>query len=515
MTSVTGSQLQAGSTGRKYTWDAAFIIAFIALSFYFNYNNLIFERPKGIHVWRQTDCASMALNYHREDLPLLRPQLNYRFGSECGGEALGEFPVLYYIVGKLYGIFGYHEYIYRLLWYIIAFIGSFSLYRLALEYTGRGPESAMIGCIPVCSPLMAYYSISFISDPAALYISFISLLAFYLYRKKRKKSQLVLAIATASLAGLLKISCLIVPLSLLASAAFYAMARGMRRETVVALSSLLSILLINYAWYVYAIHFNEARGTNYFLTTITPIWEMSMAEIRELFRILYEDRLRYFYNEDMVGICAVVFLISRFRIPVDRYQLLFAAAVITGTVLFAAMFFSRLLFHDYYMVSILPFIPVLYILSFEGFRAMALKPVFRLLMISVLLILMLKSGNVAAIILEDRFEHPEHNHYNERGYPELESYLDEIGLGKDEVVISIPDVSPNVTLYLMNRFGWTNLYHNPLTTDMIDYFISEGARYLMVGDSAMLKESYLMPYTADLKGRYRDICIFKLPVAGK
>ena len=88
---------------------AAFILAAIAATGIFRYME---GPPRGVHQWRQTDCASIALNYFQDSPGFFHPQEHNLTGEN--GATVSEFPVLYYLDAQLYRLFGPHELIMRL-----------------------------------------------------------------------------------------------------------------------------------------------------------------------------------------------------------------------------------------------------------------------------------------------------------------------------------------------------------------------------------------------------------------
>src|SRR4051812_40000420 len=88
-----------------------------ALFFLYAYNKTLFYRPSSIHQWRQTDCLSITKNYYEEGLNFFQPKIHFQGVKD--GKAVSEFPVLNYTVAQLWKIFGEHEFIYRLLEYLI------------------------------------------------------------------------------------------------------------------------------------------------------------------------------------------------------------------------------------------------------------------------------------------------------------------------------------------------------------------------------------------------------------
>jgi hypothetical protein len=93
----------------------------------------------------------------------------------------------------------------------------------------------------------------------------------------------------------------------------------------------------------------------------------------------------------------------------------------------------------------------------------------------------------------------------------ISPYLDSIGVAKDDKVISLPDISPNVSLALMNRTGWSGYGLTDLSGEArIDSMKKWGARYLFISDSSEFRETYLTKYTANKVGTYKNVNIYKL-----
>ena len=81
----------------------------------------------------------------------------------------------------------------------------------------------------------------------------------------------------------------------------------------------------------------------------------------------------------------------------------------------------------------------------------------------------------------------------------------------DKKVISLPDVSPNRSLYLMNRAGWTSYnMHEKVNHYTIDDMIKLGASALILSDSTYMQKEGIREHTRKLLGRYGDIMVFDL-----
>jgi hypothetical protein len=64
-----------------------------------------------------------------------------------------------------------------------------------------------------------------------------------------------------------------------------------------------------------------------------------------------------------------------------------------------------------------------------------------------------------------------------------EPTLRSLGIARDDLVISVTDPSPNVSLSLMDQQGFTNLYDDAYQgEERIAYYVSKGAAYLVCND---------------------------------
>lgn len=490
----------------KSASDLVFIVLFFIVCIGFNYQEIIFKRPQSVHVWRQADCASMALNYHQHDLPLLKPQLHFRFNDNA--EAMGEYPILYYAVGALYDVFGYHEFIYRLLWLAFAFLGSFCLYRLSLDILQLSLESVLIGLMLLLSPVVAYYSISFISDPVALFLVPVAFLFLYSYLKSKNSASLICGVLILALSGLLKLSALIIPLIALGSYVLFSLSKYRWKIALIGMIGVSLIILLNYIWYRYVFQFNEERGTNYFFTKLAPFWQLESSSRKEVLDVILDFRLQEFYNKIMLLISAVLIGVSIIKNRISWISF-FLVSSLLGFIIFFLLFFQQFRYHDYYMINLVIMVPMVFIIFFKSVENPIIQPTMIKILRLLFIFLILRNTVVAANFNKRRYMNPENSRYENEGYFTLEKKLDSLGVEKDAFVISVPDDSPNVTLYLMNRSGWTNS-HFPLKPENIEDFKARGAEYLIIGEGQLLLENDLRPYFKNKIGEHKSIHIFKL-----
>jgi hypothetical protein len=90
-------------------------------------------------------------------------------------------------------------------------------------------------------------------------------------------------------------------------------------------------------------------------------------------------------------------------------------------------------------------------------------------------------------------------------------YLRSLGIERTDKVISIPDISFNITLYLMDQKGWTDYGDVNLNrSEKIAKKIKSGAEYLIINDSTIYKKDNIQPYIKNKIGSYKNIDIYDL-----
>ena len=97
-------------------------------------------------------------------------------------------------------------------------------------------------------------------------------------------------------------------------------------------------------------------------------------------------------------------------------------------------------------------------------------------------------------------------------YEKVNPYLRSLGIKRTDLVVSVPDQSPNITLSLMDQKGFTSIYSSDENLhDYLPKFIKRGAKYLIVKDPEILKNKRLLKYTKEKIGSFKNIQIYKLP----
>ena len=112
----------------RYKNDLLFILLFAVFSISY-YDSVLDKGPLSMHIWRQTDCLSLTSNY-ANGATLFEPEIHFQGSDDLtSGKSAGEFPALYYVVGKIWSLTGESYLAYRLFYLLILFAGSFALFK--------------------------------------------------------------------------------------------------------------------------------------------------------------------------------------------------------------------------------------------------------------------------------------------------------------------------------------------------------------------------------------------------
>jgi hypothetical protein len=269
-------------------------------------------------------------------------------------------------------------------------------------------------------------------------------------------------------------------------------------------------------WIAYVINYNHSGNSTVFLVGIMPIWEMNQSEIArniENIRHIWLDE--YFYRP-IHYFFIIGLLISVLYFKQLRKDIFFLTLFISiGFIGFVVLFFNPLGQHDYYVIDLLIFAIFIMLSLFSLLRNRELKlsllniPLIRVLAI----LLVVLSVSHTSRHIKKRFTgwHNSEHQTEFYGYESIEPYLDSIGITRSDKVLSYNDPTIDVTLYLMNRQGWTKY-----GTDMNDSLsiverINMGAEYIIYHheiDTA--KGSFWKQMVEYDVGKYKNVTISKI-----
>jgi hypothetical protein len=505
---------------KKIQRKLLFIALLIFISWFYHYQEILLKKPQSVHNWRQSDCASITLNYYQNGMKFFQPEVHglVSQGYTSGKAATSEIPFFYYTIALLYKVFGYHDYIYRFVNTLIFLLGLYSLFSLFKKLQVDTIWSITLSLLFFASPVLAYYGNNYLTDITALSLSLIGWNFFAGYYKMDRKRDFYWSILFFFLGMSMKISAgisliTIMGIYLLDALDLIKFKQGNRlfsKGVLPVLAFTLSLLLVG-GWAIYARNYNIRNAGQYFSTTIYPIWNMSDAEMSktlEHIRVLWLDQ--YFHRYTIVMFLGM-FISNLIHIrKADRVLITSNLIIFTGVVLYGILWFATFQDHDYYTINLF-ILPVITAVTFAEYMN-RLYPKYSINLVFKVALVYMLYFNIRHTQNELNVRY--NGWWNEypvfKDFDTITPYLRSIGITRFDKVISLPDHSHH-TLYIMNQPGWTECLGLNKDSVAIKRSIDRGAKYLIIASAEELaKKPYLSSFTRYRVGEYGKVQIYKL-----
>lgn len=507
----------------SFKHKAAFIAIFTVLSIHFKFYETINLAPQSTDLWRQADCFSIALNYYQHGFHFFKPQVHFLFTQN--GYAAGEFPIIYFLSAILFKLFGVHYFLFKGLNLGIFFLGLYFLFKLTFKFTNNPILPYFICILYFCTPVIFFYANNFLSDVSALSFNIIGLYFFQKFFDTQEIKILSLAASCFALAGLLKASASILVIAILCAVFFELLFsqgqsiyyNNIKKYKYTIFTQLIFSILLIVAWYSYAIKFNQSNQTVFFGTKAMkgwPIWENNFTQIIDTlnnFKLIHVEILSSL-NLVLFVICMglVIFL----RKKADAFYIKLLSFLCLGLCLFIAYFWKGFQDQQYYLVNliILPIITCLLAFNIiSQFDINKYKIYTNTTIIFCILFVIYTGKNIYKCYYKGGWRHQKlADVYYEKN---LENKLLAMGINKSSKIISIDDGTPNGTLAMLNRSGWSSYGFNRARNFKISEFESKikmGASFLILNDTSFLKNQTIKMYTQKPIGNYKNLYCYKL-----
>jgi hypothetical protein len=502
----------------RYSDLFLFLFLFLILIFIYGIDRKISQRPQSIHIWRQTDCLSIAQNYYQRDNPIWEPEIYNMMGdNDTSGKSAGEFPGLYYFIALLWKITGKSELIYRLVTLVLSFLGLFFLFRMNNALLMNRFQAMFISIMLYTSVIFVSYSFSFLPNLPSLSFVFTGWYLFWKFTVTNRDRWLWWAMFSFTLGMLLKVSSGVSYVALGGWLVIELMLPPMKRSLFLRpylqmIPFFLPLVAVS-GWYLYAGWYNHLHNAYYTFNDLWPIWKMEddyFPEVVQAFRLLWAKEF-FPVSTWLVTIAMWIFLLSTLKKRNTFFNYL-TIIIPVGTILYLLFWFKALNSHDYYYIELFVFFVMVWVLFF---KTMNNYKWFRHWIIYLLL-----TGwfifNVTYFSgrFKDRFQSWMNQWYveNLQAVGEIEPLLRAHGVQPDDLVISIPDGSINSTLYLMNQRGFTNYQRNLNTPNGFGKYLSLGAKYLVINNLEQIDQdtAWLKKYMAYPVFSYKNVLVFDL-----
>ncbi len=489
-----------------------FMVVLLALSFYTHVFTIMQQRPQSVHMWAMCDRGSVARNYAQESMDFFKPRVHET--KEGEGITGLEFPVMNYLAAICYKLFGFNEFWYRFLMFIVYAAGLFSAYLI----TGFFLKNLVYRYLSVLmfssTPVLTYYAAGFIPDTAALGFILMGWYFFFAYLKDPLTKNLIFLLISITLASLIKITAAIGILLMIGLAIWsyifpsFELTTHKSKRLFIPLAGLISLALA-FGWIQYAKYLNETYGLSVFLMkTMRP---ENFEAIKTVALRVNEIWVQFYFYKPLYYIFLVtfIFLLIGFRKADSKLRLIFLGYLF-GVLAFAYLMFIQFNDHDYYIITLLPLLFFLFLAAFNLLEKLSFPlAVSNVISISLIVITAL-SWNFNRKHQEFRMDENcwLYGWSRYKDYQEVEPYVTSLGISKNEKAIAILDYSPNIALYFLNLKGWS-------VADVAD---DEGIRsalahhpsYVVINDTNQLKRPVFLEYPLTKKGQFKSIGIYTI-----
>ena len=430
-------------TGNIFVWIALFFLVHLIG---------IWNPPiEAAHSWRQATGLMVARNYFAGNTSFWYPMVDETSG---GTGIIGmEFPLLYYIQGKLGVLFGFHAGMGRLLNVLISTLGLVYFYALIRRFAEE--KTAFYATLLLMVSCFFMYSRKVMPDTEALAVYIIGIYYFFEALRFGRWKDVLLSFMMLSLGLLLKISVL----PLLAFVVFaYVKTSNEPKKTLVFLIPFISLIPACIWYFIWNPYLAAHFGSWYNLGG--GLMNGGKAFLESPFLLLQQLVFHPFVSYLAFGLClyGVIRLAKQGVSWAWKLSLPLFLVLFTGYALKAGVIF---LTHEYY---ILPMVPLLAILG--GY---ALSTLGKFSWVFMLLISMEAIGNQLYDFRLNRSEayKLELGHLAERYIP-------------TQALVAINGNSNPQELYFLGRSGW-NLSDDTLRQKHVVHDLTaKGCSYLVV-----------------------------------
>lgn len=503
----------------------------LAVAWCYNYPEILPKGPYSIHQWRQADCLSITQNFYKEDRPFLEPAIHWV--GEADGRTVSECPIIYYSVAKLWQWFGKEYWMFRLINVMLVFLGLWSLFRLSLRVTETPFWSMYIPLFLFTSPILAFYTNNFMADAPAFGLALTAGYLAYLGVVDHKRWAYYLAFFVFLVAGLIKVSSLILFIALGILHLGYAVRGHLRRDMIRWSAWLPYVIVLSglFFWYRYANAYNEANVSWIFLTGLFPIWELNGEQIHSIWQNLTRELLPAYFIRQGLWLCGILFVALLWMYKqVQRFWLLLILLVFGGIIGFVLLFYQAFTVHDYYLTNLLIFIPVLLLgvlnVGKRRFPTFLKNKWVRVLAGVILCLLVYKTAltnrmkydaddpwlNYNFVVADSRVEiwrwFQKDYRRHKKAFETITPYLRSLGIEREDRVLSFSDRSINITLYLMDQKGFSSFgYHALSLEEKMKLYKENGVKYIIVDEDTEDPKT-LAPYLGEKIGEYENVGIY-------
>jgi hypothetical protein len=499
-------------TMNKFIFPILFIVSALCLCWFYNYFEILFWQPQGIHFMRQTDCLSFISYYSKTGAPLWEPGLLCLYSHE--GKTASEFPIVYYLLSFVWNHFGKQEFLLRLFNLTIFFTGVYHLLILFKQVLQKWHLSVIAVLFVITSPVIVYYANNFLPDISAMAFTFIAMRHSYDYMNERKQNSLTKSMFFYTVAALLKISYFIYPAAFFAAlVTAHVQNKRKLKELVKPFTQFLSSIVICGGWTIYVVWYNRIH-TGYFLSTYKAYWMLDDSYIQSVWKHILE----YWYGWHLTvyalfGLFISLLVVFDFKKYINMTTGAWGIFSAIASYTYLVLFFGQLHDHDYYILTIIPAFALLFMNMLYMITQQISLAFIKLLASLVIAVFLYKNLLYTQNFVRWRYWDASVNDpYARVGIKLLhaEQEMTDAGISPEARLVFVPDDGYSGCTYFTNRFGWQlgGNYENELSR--IETFKEQGASHLVIIDTALFNHKELLSYTNSMILKTNDYIVYTL-----
>ena len=462
----------------------------------------LFQEIIPIHEWRKADSLVFALNYV-ESNQFFQPHTNFILPNG-NTNAAAEFPLIYFLIGKIWYFFGYHIFLAKSFSLTLIFTGLVHFALLINDFFKSHWKTLTLVFLIYTSPILVTYADSCLPNISSF--SFLLMSSYYLRKYWVTSSRRMLLIFTIclSLTLLFKITSLMAVATCVMGFLTYVWLNrsdwNLNKSRVFYLFLSFSMALIfAMCWYMYAIRYNNAYGSNIFSTTIKPFWDFTPEQRSLVWEAIWKKQLPMYHHSLLLILSISCYLYLSVRGKITPIIHVMMATGLFAMVAYFILWFCVFDVHDYYLIELLFLSIILFYVLIKELVPTNPSGLFRGLIALFLAVVCLKSSVLISacfginhttskfssyVVKKELLDDKAYFHwFHENHLLQLQksaSQLDRV-LDKNDRVLCLSDDSPNIHLFTIKRKGFTGMRIDPSNrTGSINACIKQGATHLLI-----------------------------------
>jgi hypothetical protein len=363
----------------------------------------------------------------------------------------------------------------------------------------------------ICSPTFINYSVSTLPDAAAFGFALIGSSLLVTHRRSNSTLRLVLSSLAFVVAGLTKISMLLPMFAFLGTFLLSSLLKKEKPyEFVKWIVFVILTMIPIIVWYQYISWYNELHDTSYFATSIRPIWNLDTETIAKIWKHVVEYWIPTIFTRWYLFMILLMLLTTAFlQKAINRDSIVFTLLLTAGSFAYGLLFFINLEQHDYYFLPF--FFPLfgLIILATQSLDMNLKQGWSRFLSILVLSAISWQTAHAAVVKTRKTYQGWFKDLDLSESLYDIEAFLEENNIPKTSKFVVPQDESSNISLFFLNREGYTKL-SGVYDVEDLDPLIDKGVEYALVLDTSFYSVTFLQYHITDTIGYHHELGIYKV-----